>query len=338
MEYRNLGKSGIKVSEICLGTMTFGVEGMFGQISDLDFKRSKEMIDIALDSGINFIDTADVYSNGSSEEVVGKAIGSRRDDLILCTKVTMDAGARNINDVGSSRHHILEACEASLKRLKTDYIDVYMLHTMDLSTPLEESLRALDDLVRQGKVRYIGCSNFSGWYLLKALDISERSGLEKFVTYQAYYSLLARETENEIIPACLDQGLGLMVWSPLSGGYLSGKFRKDKPSPKGTRIGDNDESPFIPPVDIKKAYKILDKLEEIAASHNASIAQAALNYTLSKPSVSTLVIGARKIEQLKDNISSVNWKMSPDEVKELDNISDGPLNYPYWHHKLTGVY
>lgn len=338
MKMRSLGNSGLKVSELCLGTMTLGAEGDFSTISDLDFKSSKEIIDLAIDSGINFFDTADAYSNGRSEEVLGRALGAKRKEVLICTKVNFDAGARTPNEIGSSRYHIIEGCEASLKRLGTDYIDVYMLHSMDLSTPLEETMRVLDDLVRAGKVRYIGCSNFSGWYLLKALAISERSNLERFVTYQGYYSLLARETENEIIPACLDQGLGLMVWSPLSGGYLSGKFRKDKPFPKGTRIGDNDESPFIPPVDAEQAYMIIDKLEEIACAHNASIAQAALNYTLKKPSVSTLVIGTRKKEQLIDNIRTTTWEISDSEVQELDKLSENPLNYPYWHHKLTGVY
>ena len=212
-----------------------------------------------------------------------------------------------------------------------------MLHGMDIHTPVEETLKALDDLVRHGKVRYIGCSNFSSWYLMKALGVSGRLNLERFITYQAYYSLLARDIENEIVPACLDQGLGIMVWSPLSGGYLSGKFRRGKPFPMGTRVGDHKKSDFIPPINKEKAFKIIDVMEKIADSHNCSIAQVAINYLLAKPAVSTVVMGIRKIEQLRDNLSAADWKLSKTEILELDKASEEPLSYPYWHHKLTGI-
>ncbi len=337
MKINYLGNSGLRVSELCLGAMTFGSTGRFKEIGKVDLSDAKEIVDIAIDAGINFFDTADTYSNGASEEVLGKAIGKRRKDIIICTKFRFNAGGTGQNDAGSSRHHIIEACNASLKRLNTDYIDVYMAHSMDIHAPLEETLSTLNDLVRMGKVRYIGCSNYSGWYLMKAMSISEKYNLEKFITYQGYYSLLSREIENEIVPLCLDQGLGLMIWSPLAAGYLTGKFRRDKPVLEGTRIGDNKESVFIPPTDEEKMYGIIDKLDEISKIHDVSIPQVALNYILKKPAVSTAVLGIRKKEQLLDNIKTTGWDLEETELLELDRLSKtGPI-YPYWHHEVTGI-
>jgi aryl-alcohol dehydrogenase-like predicted oxidoreductase len=337
MQMRNVGKSGLKVSELCLGTMTFGGKGVFNQIGNIDIKEAKELVDISLDSGINFFDTSDAYSQGESEIILGKALGSKRKNSIICTKVRFDAGGEGPNDQGSSRYHIINACNDSLRRLGTDYIDIYMLHGFDIHTPLEESLKTMDDLVRSGKVRYVGCSNYSAWHMMKALAVSEKQNLEKFITYQGYYSLLGRELENEIIPLSLDQGVGIMVWSPLSGGYLTGKFNKNKPFPKGTRIGDHKISPFIPPANMDKTFKIIDKMEEIANNHKASIAQTALNYLLKKPAVSTLVLGIRKKEQLIDNINTLKWELSEEEMGILDKLSDSPSIYPYWHQISTGV-
>ena len=333
---RYLGKSGLKVSCLCLGTMSFGSVGRFKEIGKVDLKESTELIQIALENGINFFDTSDAYSRGVSEEILGKGLGSKRKDNIICTKVRFKVGD-NPNDEGNSRYHIINACNASLRRLGTDYIDIYMLHSMDLNTRLEATMRALDDLVRQGKVRYIGVSNFSAWMLMKSLAISEKQAIERFITYQGYYSVISRDLENEIIPLCLDQGLGVMVWSPLSGGFLTGKFKRDMQFPKGTRIGDRSKSDFIPPIDYENAFRALDKMEEIAANHGASIPQVALNYLLEKPAVSSLIVGTRKKEQLLDNLKAINWKLTKTELLELDEASARPKPYPYWHHDQTGI-
>jgi aryl-alcohol dehydrogenase-like predicted oxidoreductase len=337
MKINHLGGSGLKVSELCFGAMTFGSTGKFNEIGKVGLAEPKEMVDIAMDAGINFFDTADAYSNGASEEMLGKALGKKRKDVIICTKFRFNAGGSGQNDDGASRSHIIEACNASLKRLDTDYIDVYMAHSMDIHTPLEETLSALNDLVRMGKVRYIGCSNYSGWYLMKAICISEKHNLERFITYQGYYSLLSRELENEIVPLCLDQELGIMIWSPLAAGYLTGKCRRDKPIPDGTRIGDHKGSIFIPPTDEEKMYDIIDKLDEIAKNHGVSIPQVSLNYILKKPAVSTAVIGTRKKEQLMDNIKTTEWDLEEAEIKKLDELSKTGYIYPYWHHESTGV-
>ncbi len=338
MDYRYLGKSGLKVSKLCLGTMTFGTRGVFSQVGNVSLKQAKELVRMALDAGINFFDTADVYSEGESERVLAKALGPDRENSIICTKARFNVDRIGPNAQGASKYHLINACNDSLKRLNTDYIDVYMIHTIDIYTPLEETLGALTDLVKQGKIRYIGCSNYSAWMLMKALSISEKKNLERFITYQGYYSLLCRDLENEVIHLCKDQGLGIMVWSPLSAGYLSGKFTKNKPYAKGTRIGDNKQSRFIPPVDEKKLFKIIDKMEEISKNHHASIPQVAINYILKKPAMASVVIGVRKKEQLEDNIRSLNFELSSSEMDELDEISSNPLPYPYWHHALTDVY
>jgi aryl-alcohol dehydrogenase-like predicted oxidoreductase len=331
MRMRFLGKTGIQVSELCLGTMTFGGRSFFKHIGGLGQKEATTLVDMSLYAGINFFDTADVYSEGLSEELLGKALGKRRQSIILATKVRGKMGP-GPNDVGLSRHHIIEACNASLKRLGTDYIDLYQVHNFDPDTPLEETMRALDDLVRQGKVRYIGCSNYSGWQLMKALAISDKRGWEKFVTLQALYSLLARELENEMVPLCLDQGLGILVWSPLLGGFLSGKYRRGKPQPKGTRL--SGPQPRFLKLDEEKGFDIVDELDKIGKAHKATVAQAALNYLLAKEGVSSVIIGARTPEQLADNLKTTDWEMSAEEVERLDEMSQPIPIYPYWMQKM----
>ena len=327
MNLRYMGKTGVKVSELCFGTMTFGGQGYWQSIGTLDQKQADALINIALDAGINFFDTANVYSFGLAEEMLGKALGKRRQDIILATKVRGRMSERP-NDVGLSRRHIIESCEASLKRLGTDYIDLYQVHSFDPFTPLEETMSVLNDLVHQGKIRYIGCSNFTGWQLMKALSISAKNGWENFVTLQAYYSLAARELEFELLPLCLDQRLGILVWSPLSGGFLTGKFRRGQKAPEGTRRSDPDR--IFLKIDEQRGFAIIEELEKIAKAHNASIAQAALNYLLRRPAISSVIVGARTPEQLRDNLKTVEWEMTPDEVARLDEVSEPPRIYPYW--------
>ena len=332
MKMRYLGNSGVKVTEICFGAMTFGGKGYWKVIGALEQKDVNELVKLALDAGVNFFDTADVYSEGLSEEMLGKALGNQRKEIILATKVRGRTG-KGPNDVGLSRHHIIENCNASLKRLGTDYIDLYQLHSFDPYTPQEETLSALDDLVRSGKVRYIGASNHTGWQLMKALSISDKQNLEKFITLQAYYSLVARDLENELVPLCLDQKLGILPWSPLGGGFLTGKYRRGKERPKNARRSDS-ENQFLQ-FDEEKGFDIVDELERIAKNHNATIAQAALNYLLRKPGVSSVIIGARTKEQLADNLKASDWEMTPEEVTKLDTLSMPPKVYPYWMLQRT---
>ncbi len=327
MNYRFLGTTGIKVSELCFGNMTFGGKGGFKAIGELGQDEANHLVNICFDAGINFFDTADIYSEGVAEEMLGKALGSRRKDIILATKLRARMPG-NINNVGLSRHHIIEGCNDSLRRLGTDYIDLYQVHSFDPKTPLEETLRALDDLVRQGKVRYIGASNYAGWQLMKALAVSKELRLEKFVTLQAYYSLVGRELEYELVPLSLDQGLGILPWSPLAGGFLSGKYRRGNPWPQHTRIGESQ--PRFIPFNDEHAYKIIDELDGIAKAHNASIPQVALNYLLRKPGVSSVIIGARTPEQLQDNLKTTDWTLTNDELARLDTLSTPPRLYPYW--------
>ena len=320
MRMRFLGKSGIKVSELCLGTMTFGDNARIGAVEQ---KEADSIVGIALDGGINFFDTADIYSEGQSEQILGKVLGKRRKSIILATKVRNQSGS-GPNDVGLSRHHILEGCAASLKRLGTDYIDLYQVHRFDFSRPLEETLRALDDLVRQGKVRYIGASNFAGWQLMKALAISEKHDWERFITFQGLYSLVVRDMENELVPLCLDQGLGILTFSPLASGFLSGKYRRGKPRPKGARLSEGNLT-----FDEQKAYEIIDELDRVAKAHNATVSQAALNYLLCKPGVSSVIVGIKTHEQLADNLKTTEWEMAPEEVSILDKVSKPAPIYPY---------
>ena len=325
MRYRVLADTGVFVSELCLGAMTFGGKGQIWQaIGGLDEKAADAIVGRALDAGINFIDTADVYSSGESETMVGKALKGRRHEVVLATKVRgrMGTGA---NDVGLSRLHIIEAVEASLKRLGTDYIDLYQIHRADPFTAIEDTLRALDDLVRQGKVRYIGCSNLMTWQLMQALGISRAEGLERFKCTQSYYSLAGRELEREMIPLLEDQGLGLLVWSPLAGGFLTGKFTRDETDEEGRRASFD-----FPPIDKEKAFDTVDVMRKIAEEHEASIAQVALAWVLSKPVVTSVIIGARKLSQLEDNLGSVELSLSDDDLQALDEVSRIALEYPAW--------
>jgi aryl-alcohol dehydrogenase-like predicted oxidoreductase len=332
MDYRQLGHSGLRVSTLTLGTMTFGGRDKFANVGTTDVEGATRQIDMCLEAGINLIDTADVYSGGLSEEIVGRAVRGRRDRVLLATKARMPMGD-GPNDAGLSRHHIIRACEASLRRMGTDYIDLYQVHEWDGATPLEETLGALDHLVDSGKVRYIGCSNYAGWHIMKALGISERRGLQRFVSQQIYYSLQARDAEYELVPVALDQGLGILVWSPLAGGLLSGKYRRDQEGPEGSRhLTDWNEPPVR---NEDQVYDIVDALVEIAEEHGASPAQVALAWTLGRPGVASLVIGARTDEQLADNLGAADLVLGDEERTRLDELSAPPLLYPYWHQAKT---
>jgi aryl-alcohol dehydrogenase-like predicted oxidoreductase len=332
MRYRQLGKSGLLVSELCFGTMTFGADGYWEVVGGLDQTAAQRIVDSAIDGGINFFDSADVYSHGQSEEILGKAIQGKRDQLVLATKVR-GRMSREINDVGLSRRHIIQSCENSLKRLGTDYLDLYVVHSFDFMTPLEETLSALNDLVHQGKVRYLGCSNYFAWQLMKALSISEKHHWEKFVSLQAYYSLIARDVEYELVPLCEDQGLGLTPWSPLAAGFLSGKYpRGSKALEDGRR---NREQQNFLQFDEDKGYAILDEVQRIAKERDVTAAQVSINYLLSKPAVSSVIIGATKPSQLADNLKSVEWRLSDEEVQRLDAVSEPPRQYPKWMLDFT---
>jgi aryl-alcohol dehydrogenase-like predicted oxidoreductase len=298
-------------------------------------EEANKLTAVAMELGINFFDTANVYANGNSEIMLGKALGSKRKEAVVATKVRF-AMSDKPNDTGLSRHHIIESCHASLRRLNTDYIDLYQIHSYDPGTPLEETLRALDDLVRAGKVRYIGCSNLTGWQAMKALAISEKINLEKFITVQLYYSPGARDIEQELVPLCLDQKLGILCWSPLSGGFFTGKYRRDKGIPAGMRRSDPAASNMkYWPVDEEKGFEIVDLLEKIGAKYRKTIAQTALNWLLQKPAVSSVIIGARNMAQLTENAGASGWQLQEDDMKLLDEISAQSLRYPMWHQKYS---
>ncbi len=333
METRLLGRSGLKVSALGFGTMTFGGEGFFAPVGNIQVEEARRQIEICLEAGVNLFDTADVYSVGKSESILGQALGARRKDVLIATKVFGRMGERP-NDVGLSRAHIMEACEASLRRLGTDYIDLYQAHCFDSLTPLEETLRAFDDLVRAGKVRYIGCSNYSGWHVMKALGISEGQGLERFASQQIYYSLAGREAERELIPVALDQGVGVVVWSPLAFGFLSGKYKRGEGRPEGARLASMD---VVELRDEEKVYGILDAIEEIARARGVSVPQVALNWVLHRPAVSSVLVGARNERQLRDNLAAATWELSPEEMKRLNEASAIPFSYPYWHQRRFGA-
>ncbi len=331
MEYEFLGRSGLEVSRLTFGTMTFGGGDWYKHSGSAQLDEATRLVDICIEAGINTFDTADGYSVGKSEEILGKAIGQkRRDDVIIATKVFYPMGPGR-HDLGLSRRHIIKACEASLKRLETDYIDLYQLHEQDSHTPLEETLSALEILVEQGKVRYVGCSNFSGWHLMKSLAIQDKRGYQPMISQQVYYSLLARELENELVPLSLDQNVGMLIWSPLAFGLLAGKYRRGKPKPENTRLAHWDTPGKI---DYEKLYDIVDLLEVIAKERNKTIPQVALNWLLRRPSVTSIIIGARNEEQLKENLGAVGWTLTKEEVERLDKISERSLPYPYWHQIL----
>ena len=332
MEYRQLGRSGLRVSTITLGTMGFGGSGWASAVGQIDVDGARRQINLAREAGVNLIDTADVYSSGTSEEIVGQALGNDREDVLLATKVRMPMG-EGPNDAGLSRHHIIRGVEASLRRLNTDYIDLYQVHEWDGQTPLEETLSALDSLVQSGKVRYIGASNYAAWHLMKALWTSDRNHLERFVSQQIYYSLQARDAENELVPVSIDQGLGILVWSPIAGGLLSGKYRRGVDAPAGSRhLGDWSEPPVH---DEDNLYDTIETLVSIGDSRGVSAAQVALAYIIGKPAVTSVIVGARTEEQLADNLAAAELSLTTDEVAQLDEVSAQPLMYPYWHHANT---
>jgi aryl-alcohol dehydrogenase-like predicted oxidoreductase len=331
MEHRLLGGSGFKVPVLSLGTGTFGGgTDFFRAWGSTDAQGATRLIDICLDAGLNMFDSADIYSKGLAEEVLGKAIAGRRDKVIISTKATFDFGP-GPNDVGSSRHHLLRAVEGSLKRLGTDYIDLFQLHGFDALTPIEETMHALDDLVRAGKIRYIGCSNFSGWHLMKSLAISEMYGLARHVAHQAYYSLIGREYEWELMPLALDQKIGTVVWSPLGWGRLTGKIGRGKLLPKESRL--HETAADGPPVSDEHLYRVTDALDDIAHETGKTVPQIALNWLLQRPTVANVIVGARNEEQLKANLGAVGWNLTPAQMKVLDEASKTTLIYPYWHQR-----
>ncbi|ESQ80806.1 aldo/keto reductase [Asticcacaulis sp. YBE204] len=329
MQYRQLGRSGLKVPVLSFGTGTFGGKGdMFSKWGATDVAEATRLVDVCLEHGVNFFDTADVYSRGVSEEILGAAIKGRRNDVLVSTKTTFTMGS-GPNDKGSSRYHILRSVEDSLKRLATDHIDVYFMHGFDALTPVEEVLSTLDTLITSGKVRYIGASNFSGWHLMKSLAVSERLGLNRYVAYQGYYSLIGREYEWELMPLALDQGVGTMVWSPLGWGRLTGKIRRDQPAAEG-RIAQGGEGGG-PPVDTERLYAVVDVLAELAEETGKTIPQVALNWLLQRPGISNIVVGARNEAQLIANLGAVGWDLSAEQVARLDAVSRTQPIYPYWH-------
>ena len=329
MEYRRLGHSGFKVPALSFGTGTFGGKGeLFQAWGSTDVKEATRLIDICLDHGVTMFDSADIYSAGASEEVLGGAIKGRRDKVLISTKATFRSGD-GPNEVGSSRFHLINAVEGSLKRLGTDYIDLFQLHGFDAQTPVEETLQTLDTLVTQGKIRYIGVSNHSGWHLMKALATSEKYGLARYVAYQGYYSLIGRDYEWELMPLAKDQGVGLVVWSPLGWGRLTGKIRRGQPLPKTSRLPATAD--YGPPVDDEYLFKVVDALDKVAAETGKTVPQIALNWLLQRPTVANVIIGARNEEQLLQNLGAVGWNLTTEQVATLDAASSRTPAYPYWH-------
>jgi len=329
MEFRRLGNSGLKVPVLSLGTATFGGEGEFFKAwGSTDVKEATRMVDVCLEAGLNFFDTANGYSRGQAETILGHALEGRRNDVLIATKATFPMGD-GPNDFGASRLHLTASVEASLKRLRTDHIDLFFIHGFDAYTPIEETLNTLDSLVQSGKIRYIGCSNFSGWHLMKSLSISERHGWSRYIAHQVYYSLVGRELEWELMPLGADQGVGSMVWSPLAGGALSGKIRRHQAAPKDSRLG---QIQFVS-YDDEVLHRVVDEMAKIANERGKSIAQIALNWLLHRPTVANIVIGARNEEQLKQNLGVLGWHLTAEEIARLDRVSDTRVLYPYWHQK-----
>jgi aryl-alcohol dehydrogenase-like predicted oxidoreductase len=327
MRHRQLGRSGLRVSILSMGTMTFGGRGRRA-VGTTGVDEAKAQIDLCLEAGVNLIDTADVYSAGRSEEILGEALAGRRDEVLLATKARFATGD-GPNDRGLSRHHLVRACEASLRRLRTDHIDLYQVHEWDGQTPLEETLGALADLVHAGKVRYVGCSNYAGWQLMKALAVADARGLPRFASQQIHYTLQAREAEYELVPIAVDQGVGILVWSPLAGGLLTGKYRRDQAAPEGSRHVAGWREP--PVRDEDALYDLVDVLVEVAEGRGASPAQVALAWLLERPGVASVVVGARTSEQLADNLAAADLTLSGEELARLERVSRPPLLYPYWH-------
>jgi aryl-alcohol dehydrogenase-like predicted oxidoreductase len=333
MEYRRLGHSGFNVPALTLGTGTFGGgTEMFKAWGETDVAEATRLIDVCLDAGMNMFDSADIYSKGMAEEILGQAIKGRREKVLISTKATFRSG-QGANDVGSSRFHLIQAVEGSLRRLGTDYIDLFQLHGFDAKTPVEETLQTLDDMVRAGKIRYLGVSNFSGWHLMKSLAASDRHGWSRYVANQTYYSLVGRDYEWELMPLGLDQGVGAVVWSPLGWGRLTGKIRRGQPLPEVSRLKSQAAIDSGPPVPMEHVYKVVDALDEIAKETGKSVPQIALNWLLQRPTVSTVIIGARNEEQLRQNIDAVGWNLTAEQVAKLDAASETQLAYPYWHQR-----
>ena len=331
MEYRLLGNSGLKVPVLSLGTGTFGGGTEFFKAwGSTDVAEATRLLDICLDAGVNLFDTADVYSGGISEEILGQSVAGRREKVLIATKASFRTG-KGPNDLGNSRHHIVAACEASLRRLQTDYIDIYQMHGFDALTPIEETLSALDNLVRSGKVRYIGCSNFSGWHLMKSLSVSERYGWSRFVSHQAYYSMVGRDFEWELMPLGVDQKVGTLVWSPLGWGRLTGKLRRGQPEPEVSRLPATKHA--APPVSNEHLYKVVDAIDEVAKETGKTVSQIALNWLLQRPTITSVIFGARNEEQLRQNLEAVGWNLTADQVAKLDAASAVDRPYPYWHQQ-----
>jgi aryl-alcohol dehydrogenase-like predicted oxidoreductase len=331
MEYRQLGNSGLKVSALSFGTATFaGATDFFKAWGSTDVEEAKRMISICRESGINLFDTANTYSYGGSEEVLGKALKGIRNEVLISTKATFPMG-KGPNEYSSSRYHLIKQCEESLRRLQTDYIDIYHMHGFDGVTPVEETLRTLDNLIQSGKVRYIACSNFSGWHLMKSLSISDRYGWNKYVAHQAYYSLIGREFEWELMPLALDQKIGTIVWSPLGWGRLTGKLRRGQPMPDNTRLkGIPGSGPEVPE---EYLYRVIEVIDEIAKETNKTVTQVALNWLLQRPTISSIIVGARTEDQLKQNLGAVGWSLTAEQIIRLDKASEQRPIYPYWHQR-----
>jgi aryl-alcohol dehydrogenase-like predicted oxidoreductase len=333
MDYRNLGRSGLKVPVLSFGTGTFGGGGDFFKAwGSAEVAEATRLVDVCLEAGLTLFDSADVYSGGRAEEILGAAIKGRRDQVLISTKATFRCGP-GPNDVGSARAHLIPAVEAALRRLGTDYIDLFQLHGFDALTPVEEALGVLDELVRAGKIRYIGCSNFSGWHLMKSLAASERHGWSRYVAHQAYYSLVGRDYEGELMPLALDQGVGAVVWSPLGWGRLTGKLRRGQPKPEQSRLNSALVVQKGPQVADELLFKVVDALEAVAAETGKTVPQVALNWVLRRPSVATVIVGARNEAQLRENLGAVGWALTPAQVAALDAASAVPLVYPYWHQR-----
>jgi aryl-alcohol dehydrogenase-like predicted oxidoreductase len=333
MEYRQLGGSGFKVPVLSLGTGTFGGGNEFFKAwGSSDVAEATRLVDICLEAGLNMFDSADIYSHGMAEEILGQAVKGRRDQVIISTKGTFRVGP-GPNDVGSSRYHLIRTVEASLRRLGTDFIDLYQLHGFDAVTPVEEVLGTLDDLVRAGKIRYIGCSNFSGWHLMKSLAVSEKYGLARYVAHQAYYSLVGRDYESELMPLALDQRVGAVVWSPLGWGRLTGKIRRGQPLPEQSRLQNKAVTDIGPPVNDEYLFRVVDAVDSVAKETGKTVPQVALNWLLARPSVANVIIGARNEEQLRQNLGAVGWKLTPAQIETLDAASTTTPIYPYWHQR-----
>lgn len=333
MEYRYLGGSGLQVPVLSFGTATFGGHGDFFKAwGSTQANEAARLVDICMEAGVNLFDTADVYSDGLSEEILGKAIAGKRDKLLISTKATFTFGEGS-NKFGSSRYRLLRQVEGSLKRLNTDYIDIYHMHGFDGNTPVEETLRTLDDLIQSGKVRYIAASNFSGWHLMKSLSVSEKYGWNRYVAHQVYYSLVNREYEWELMPLGIDQKVGSIVWSPLASGMLGGKYKRNQPYPADSRVAQGGSPIPGMAVNHDVLYNIIDVLEAIANETGKSVAQVALNWILQRPTVSSIIIGARNEDQLKQNLAAVGWNLTTEQIKRLDEASEQPTIYPYWHQR-----